>query len=161
MAKELPFFRALNLKALFNRKGSASKASEKTLAPTTSGRLRHILPVLAHRSGNKESIRLLCGRLSTTGMVFRTTSLVRDEECFELEFLLAGVGPMKVMGQIKFVALASEIHTEAPPSIAALGTIRPMQSYSGQLELWTTSTQQEQIAAYLCREHENARLAQQ
>ena len=158
MAKELPFFRALNLKALFGRK-NPQKASEKTLAPTTSGRLRSILPVIAQRSGGSEPVRLLCGRLSTSGMVFRTTSEVKEEECLELEFLLQGVGVMKIMSQVKFVAPAAEVRTESPPSQSTLGTVKPIKSYSGQLELWTTPSQQEQILSYLCREHEQARVS--
>lgn len=159
MAKELPFFRALNLRALFSRKSAPQKASEKTLAPTTSGRLRHILPVSAYRSGSSEPIRLLCGRLTTSGMVFRTTAPVSVEESLELEFLLQGVGPMKIMAQIRFVTEAREVKTEAPPSVAALGTVKPITSYSGQLELWATSAQQEQILSYLCREHDQARVS--
>lgn len=156
MAKELPFFRALNLKALFGRK-APQKASEKTLAPTTSGRLRSILPVLAHRSNSSQPLRLLCGRLSTTAMTFRTTFPVHEEECFELEFLLQGVGPMKVMAQVRFSALVSEVSTEVPPSQSSLGAVKPIKSYSGQLELWTTPQQQEQILSYLCREHDQSR----
>jgi hypothetical protein len=158
MAKELPFFRALNLKALFGRK-APQKASEKTLAPTTSGRLRSILPVIAYRSGNSEPIRLLCGRLSTSGMVFRTTTCIQEEECLEIEFLLQGAGTMKIMAQVRFVALASEVQAEAPPSQSSLGTVKPIRTYSGQLELWTTPSQQEQILSYLCREHEQARVS--
>lgn len=155
MAKTLPFFRALNLKALFSR--SAKIANEKTLAPTTSGRLRHILPVSAYRSGSSEPIRLLCGRLSTQGMFFRTTAPVRVDESLELDFLLQGVGPMRMMAQVKFVSEAREVRTETPPSQASLDTVKPIASYSGQLELWPTSAQQEAILSYLCREHEQAR----
>lgn len=158
MAKELPFFRALNLKALFGRQ-APQKASDKTLAPTTSGRLRSILPVIAYRSGNDQPIRLLCGRLSISGMTFRTTTAVKEDECLELEFLLQGVGQLKIMAQVKSVSLASETHTEAPPSQTSLGTVKPIKTYSGQLELWATSGQQEQILAYLCREHEQARIS--
>ncbi len=158
MAKELPFFRALNLKALFGRK-TPQVASEKTLAPTTSGRLRSILPVLAYRSGSDQPLRLLCGRLTTSGMVFRTSAQVREDECVELEFLLQGVGQMKVMGQVKFVALANEVQTEAPPSQSTLGVVKPIKCYSGQLELWATPAQQEQIVAYLTRQHDQARIS--
>ena len=158
MAKEIPFFRALNLKALFGRK-APQKASEKTLAPTTSGRLRSTLPVIAYRSGNPEPLRLLCGRLSTSGMVFRTTTMVKEEECLEIEFLLQGVGTMKIMAQVKFVALAAQVQAETPPMQSSLGMLKPITTYSGQLELWTTSSQQEQILSYLCREHEQARIS--
>lgn len=158
MSKEIPFFRALNLKALFGRK-SAPKASEKTLAPTTSGRLRSILPVVAHRNGSQETIRLMCGRLSITGMAFRSTTEVQVDETFELEFLLQGVGPLKVMAQVKFVALAAEVHTEAPPSQSALGSVKPIRCYNGQLEMWTTPAQQDAILSYLYREHEQQRLS--
>lgn len=156
MSKEIPFFRALNLRALFSRR--ATPASEKPLAPTTSGRLRSILPVTAHRSGNQEPIRLLCGRLSTTTMMFRTTAPIAEDEPLELEFLLHGYGPMKVMAQVRMVSVVGEVVAEAPPSIAALGTVKPIRSYSGQLELWTTVAQQEAIASYLCREHDQARV---
>ena len=158
MAKELPFFRALNLKALFGRK-TPQVASESTLAPTTSGRLRSILPVLAYRSGSDQPLRLLCGRLTTSGMIFRTYTQVKEDECVELEFLLQGVGQMKIMGQIKFVALANEVQTEAPPSQSTLGLVKPIKCYSGQLELWATPLQQEQIVAYLTRQHDQARIS--
>ena len=158
MAKELPFFRALNLKALFGRK-NPQKASEKILAPTTSGRLRSILPVIAYRSGSDQPLRLLCGRLTTSGMIFRTTTLVKEDECLDLEFLLQGIGQMKVMGQVKFMALASEVQTEAPPSQSSLGVVKPIKCYSGQLELWATPSQQEQIVGYLTRQHDQARIS--
>ena len=158
MAKDIPFFRALNLKALFGRK-TPQQASEKTLAPTTSGRLRSILPVLAYRSGSDQPLRLLCGRLTISGMTFRTSHQVKEDECVELEFLLQGVGQMKVMGQIKYVALANEVQTEAPPSQATLGLVKPIKCYSGQLELWATPAQQEQIVAYLTRQHDQARIS--
>ena len=158
MSKEIPFFRALSLKALFGRK-APQKANEKTLAPTTSGRLRSILPVVANRSSGGQSIRLLCGRLSTTGMSFRTTSEVREEESLELEFLLQGVGQLKIMAQVKFLTLAGETLAETPPSQSSLGMIKPIKTYSGQLELWATPSQQEQILSYLCREHEQARVS--
>jgi hypothetical protein len=155
---KLPFLRTMTtLKSLFSRRGTSSAPVEKTLAPTTSGRLRHILPVLAYRQGSEEPVRLLCGRLSTSGMVFRTTNEVKEGESFELEFLLSGYGQMKVMAQVKFVALAGETQTDSPPSMSALGYVKPIHTYSGQLELWTTASQQDAILGYLCRQHDQSR----
>lgn len=152
---KLSFFRSINLKSLFARRGPA--LHEKTLAPTSSGRLRHILPVLAYRQGSDEPVRLLCGRLSVDSLNFRTTMEVKPGEVFALELLLVGVGPVKVMGQVKEVTRAGEIYTQAPPSISALDYCKPMTSFSGSLELWTTAQQQESILTYLCREHDTRR----
>jgi hypothetical protein len=156
MAKELPFFRALNLKALFGKQNT--RPSEKTLAPTTSGRLRCILPVQARRSGEENCLRLMCGRLSPSTLHFRSTTALEAEETLEVEFLLQGVGTLKMMGQVTYVTLVSEVRTEGPPSQAGLGTVKPIKSYSGQLELWATPAQQDQIISYLCREHEQRRV---
>lgn len=158
MAKELPFFRTLNLKALFGWK-SRSKASEAPIAPMASGRLRCILPVTAYRNGSHQAFSLLCGRLTSSGMMFRTTTPIKEEECLELEFLLQGIGPMKLMGQVKVLASTSEVQTEAPPSQAILGTVPPIKCYSGQLELWATPTQQSQIISYLNRQNQQARVS--
>lgn len=155
---KIPFLRSMtSLKSLFSRRGTSSASAEKTLAPTTSGRLRHILPVLAYRPGSEDPIRLLCGRLSTSGMMFRTTAEVKEGDSFELEFLLSGFGTMKVMAQVRFVALAGEMQTDAPPSMAALGYVKPIQTWSGQLELWATPSQQDAILGYLCRQHDQSR----
>ena len=156
MAKELPFFRALNLKALFGK--NAPRSQEKTLAPTTSGRLRCILPVHAQRSHDQTSLRLMCGRLSTSTMHFRSTTALQPDETLEVEFLLQGVGTLRMMGQVTYVTLVSEVRTEGPPSQASLHNVKPIKSYSGQLELWPTPAQQDQILSYLYREHDQHRV---
>ena len=150
--KPLSFLRSISFGAL----KPWGRSSEKKAVPTVqdkdeqlSGDLRSILPVCAKRAGTHDMFNLLASSLTPKHIVFRTATPLRDKECLEVEFLLQGVGSLRMMAQVQFVTLATRTRVASPQGHVE----QPLTTmYSGQLELWATDVQQEEIRNYLLRQ---------
>lgn len=155
--KTLAFFRSINFGAMKPWRQRATKMAVPSFhekEEQLSGDLGVILPVTAKRTGSESTFHLLASNLTPQRILFRTSSPLKQGDPLEIEILLQGVGNITIMAQVQFVTLASmtrvpsgQLHRDNP--------LTPM--YSGQLELWTTDKQQEEIRNFLRRNTSKAR----
>ena len=146
--KTLAFFRSISFGSFkpWNPKPKKAVVQEKVEEPN--GELNSILPITARRPGSQAGFHLLASHLTPQNIIFRTGTPLKEGDPLEIDILLHGVGNVTIMAQVRSIVMASTTRVNSPRDNVT-STVNTM--YAGQLELWSTDSQRQDIQNFLRR----------